>query len=150
MSILSNLVKAFNMIHYELLLQILLKYGMLHKLMTAVTKKQVQELQNETNKQNKKLWTVRQHEPYPFLFKMKAIMETLISIPKEEFRHFPQTNNPLTQCGRLLLRQPTGSKGTTFNIDSLLYIDDVTFVFQTRDDIKKGAKSSMTILPTLA
>ena len=72
--------------------------------------------------------------PLLFLFVMQAIMETLnlSNITKHEIQYFPKSNNPLPQHGRLL-SQPTNSKGTPFNLDNQLYVNDGTFIFQNRE-----------------
>ena len=71
--------------------------------------------------------------PLLFLFIMQVIMETLdlSNIMKTELQYFPKSKNPLTPQGRLL-GQPTHSKGTPFNLNSLLYVDEGTFIFENQ------------------
>ena len=56
-----------------------------------------------------------------------------------EFRYFPNRTNAKLQPGRLIT-QPTKSQGKTFNLDNLLYVDDGSFLFATKDHLEKATQ----------
>ena len=54
---------------------------------------------------------------------------------KPIYHYFPSDKNPKKQKGRLT-KQPTQSKGTTIEVDNLLYVDDGAFVCTNLDSLK--------------
>jgi hypothetical protein len=142
-----DLVKAFDTVNHDLLLRILAKYGLPPNLVKNVKKLYRDcKVRIRAGKEFTELnYTTGVHQgdnmsPVLFLFVMQAFLETLqLNLQPTLFAHFPENKNknPLT-CKGKLLGQNTKAKGTPFNFNSSLYVDDSFFCFQNREDLLKA------------
>jgi hypothetical protein len=76
-----------------------------------------------------------------FIIVMQAMAETLTPLWNEagivtpEFRFHKETKS----CYGKMKGQSTNTKGTAFNLFLSLYVDDGSFLFETKEDMAKGA-----------
>ena len=140
-----DLVKAFNMVNHSLLIKVLFKHGIPPTMCRTIAKlyenckvqlkagKSMCEIDYKTGIQQGDNMA-----PILFLFIMQSVMETLdkdlpANNSKPEFRYFPNDKGCLTG-------QRTKSAGTSFNVFSLLFIDDGA-LFQSQDEMEKAAQT---------
>ncbi|MHA7927757.1 MAG: reverse transcriptase domain-containing protein, partial [Marinobacter sp.] len=85
--------------------------------------------------------------PLLFIFLMQAVAETLDKkwtteglrpLSYRAPKHHQKKNGEITHRGRLL-GQPCKTIGRTFHLHGLYYCDDGAFLFETHDQLKKGA-----------
>ena len=79
--------------------------------------------------------------PVLFIFVMLAFTDitnknwtSRWGMPKIQFNHFP------SQTQGRLISQSSNSKGIIFDLLQLLYVDDGTFLFNSREDLEKGSQ----------
>jgi hypothetical protein len=78
---------------------------------------------------------------YSFIIVMQAMAETLkplwmeAEIAMPEFRFHKETKS----CYGKMKGQSTTTKGTGFKMFLSLYVDDSSFIFETKEDMQKGA-----------
>ena len=119
-----NLIKAFNLVNYEIMYKIITKYGVPTPLINVIKKMNLNcsiQLSVAKEKEYVKYGAGVQQgnnmAPPLFLFIIQAAFETFetISIPaKLEFRHHPTENDPTNQRGRLQ-GQETKMKGNLYS-----------------------------------
>ena len=84
-----------------------------------------------------------------FLFLMLAATDSFTSSYTHEnkpiYHYFPSNKDPNKQKGRLT-KQPTQSKGTTIEVDNLLYVDDGAFVCTTLQSLTTLTQALFTHL----
>lgn len=140
-----DLVKAFDTANHELLFKLLEKYGTPQPLIDVIRRLYANSSLNFS------LGMLLREIPYSvgvqqgdnmapvlFLFLIQAMSETLErrwDIEKPQFRFLPTRNK---ERGRLV-GQTWKTKGSALNLFCLLYVDDGSLVFATREDMIRGA-----------
>ena len=144
-----DLEKAFDTVRHELLFKLLETYG-IPEAMIDVIRRLYQNVTLKLSSGNAKDTIpysvgVKQGDamaPVLFIVLMQAMAETLKSeweeadIQAKELRHFKDTP---THRGRMH-GQDWKAKGTPFTIDHILYVDDGVFIFDSKNDMEKGAR----------
>jgi hypothetical protein len=149
-----DLIKAFDTANHELLFSLLEKYGAPAPLVDAVRRLH-EEFGLDLNLDNRNTCNiaytvgVRQGDnmaPVLFLFIMQAMMETMVdgwknnNRPLAKFQHHRTTRSGRAK-GRLTTQPaPNKTKGQSFYLPGLLFVDDGAFVFETHEDTQKGAE----------
>ena len=145
----ADLVKAFDTSNHVLLIAILGKYGAPPRLRSAIKhmydKSIVKLIIGKVETSIDFKVGVKQGynmAPVLFLFLMMAFAE-----PQEDEwmdlglskAQFARKDNSPRSTGKLVSHQPgTFSSGILFDLLCMLYVDDGTFVFESRTDIEKG------------
>jgi hypothetical protein len=144
-----DLVKAFDTANHQLLFALLRKYGAPEKLVRAVETLYTDvSVKIQVGKEKRSIpYTIGVQQgdnmaPVLFVFLMQAFAETLEKKWKGEwginslqYRYLKQVN---AIRGRLRA-QSTTTAGTVFELIYLLYVDDGVFMFETEQEMVKGA-----------
>jgi hypothetical protein len=144
-----DLIKAYDTANHELLFALLEKYGAPSHLIDVIRRLHDGFKLEFTLDKNHKCnidYTVgvRQGDnmaPVLFLFLMQAMAETLQKEWKNSnkiipsFMYHKSTNNGYTRCQP----KPETTKGEIFQLLYTLFVDDTAFIFETRDDLTRGA-----------
>jgi len=141
-----DLIKAFDLVNYEIMYKIFAKYGVPTPLVNVI-KKMVPycsiQLSAGKEKEHVKYGAgVQQGDnmaPPLFLFIIQAAcktFETISNPAKLEFRHHPTANHPTSQRGRLQ-GQETNMKWKPLLINNLLHVDNGALTFSTQQDLEK-------------
>ena len=145
-----DLVKAFDTVNHELLFALLERYGAPKTLADAVRRMYTDmHVKLQVGKEEHDIpYTVGVQQgdnmaPILFLFVMQAFSETLEDKWEKEWGLTKPTyrfhrSKRVKEHGRLLA-QNHKAKGTLFEILYLLYVDDGTFLFDSREALERGA-----------
>jgi hypothetical protein len=79
--------------------------------------------------------------PVLFIFTMLAFTDILEKNWTTKWNLKPVNFNHFARCKGRLLSQSTKSMGELFELIFLLYVDDGTFVFDSRDELERGAQA---------
>jgi hypothetical protein len=147
--IFADLIKAFDMANHELLFALLPQYGVPPTLTRIIQQLYTNMHVHLTHLQEKRSipYTIGVQQgdnmaPVLFLFIMQAFAETLEQnwrkwgLDPPEFKFM---DRGLKSKGRLL-NQSTAATGTAFNLFYLLFVDDGAFLFNTKEQLIKGAE----------
>jgi hypothetical protein len=144
-----GLEKAFDTVRHELLFKLLEIYGIpegmidiIRRLYENVALKLSSGSMKDTIPYSVGVKQGDTMEPVLFIVLMQAMAETLedkwktADIQSVDLRHFKDT----PKHHGCMHGQAWKAKGTTFNLNKILYVDDGVFVFNTKGDMIKGAK----------
>jgi Reverse transcriptase (RNA-dependent DNA polymerase) len=147
--IFADLIKAFDTANHELLFALLPQYGVPPKLTRIIRQLYTDMFVNLEYKKEKReipyTLGVQQGDnmaPVLFLFLMQAFAETLEQnwkmweLTAPEYRYM---NRGTKQQG-YLFNQTASARGTAFQLFYLLFVDDGAFLFNSKEELSKGAE----------
>ncbi|MGH3055908.1 MAG: RNA-directed DNA polymerase, partial [Gaiellaceae bacterium] len=145
-----DLVKAFDSVNREMLWKLLPKFGVPRTLVAIIRRSYknvyIQGCVNTEQFEFESLSGVKQGDPLSpvlFLFAMQAALELAeknwpATIPT--FEWFPQSRKDGLPEGYLTQRIDSKSAASLFEYYRSLFADDAAFMFQSREDAKKGTQ----------
>jgi hypothetical protein len=146
-----DLVKAYDTANHDLLLRILKRYGTPQKFVTAIQTIYTDnvcmlKIEKETVKIPQSVGVQQGNNMVPVLFLFTAFAETLKIIWREQeipiLSAMMASKDSLIN-GKICSHTPAMSTLktlTAYKILQCLYVDDGAFLFDTREDLKKGTK----------
>jgi Reverse transcriptase (RNA-dependent DNA polymerase) len=142
-----DLVKAFDTINHKLLFKILEHYGvppnlifLIEKLYTGMTININIGAEKSTIPYSIGVQQGDNMAPVLFIFMMLAFTDILEKNWTSKWGLKPMQFNHFAKIKGRLLTQPTKSIGQLFELFFLLYVDDGTFIFDSREELEKGAQ----------
>jgi hypothetical protein len=143
-----NLVKAFDTINRELMFQILSNFGipesMIYVIRRLYDENEIKLSMGTKKGSVKNTMGVKQGDAMAavlFIIVIQTMTKTLTplwleaEITMPEFRFHKETKS----CYGKMKGQSTTTKGTGFKMFLSLYVDDSSFIFETKEDMQKGA-----------